>query len=144
MDRTEWKLPYLSGSNEVDLNRWLRAEVDAECRQKVCPVFWLFRPCSVSICIFVLGFGCPEGRFELKLGCRKQPCETVGPSRARCAKKYGNMTARGRIWEHLGDLRGLPGRLWTTFWMIWMPTWCLKAVFFSKFDNKCYSLTRFT
>ena len=49
---------------------------------------------------FIDSSGCLEGRFELKLGCRKQPWEMVGPSRARGAEKYRKMRSRGCIWEH--------------------------------------------
>ena len=71
------------------------------------PVCFILR---IKMCIFY-GFGCLEGRFELKIRCRKQPWEMAGPSRARCGEKYGNMTARGCIWEHfeaLWSCRGSP------------------------------------
>ena len=58
----------------------------------------------VSKFIYFHSFGCLEGRFELKIRCRKQPWEMVGPSRARCAEKYGNMMARGCIWEYFEAL----------------------------------------
>ena len=40
---------------------------------------------------YLNGFDCLEGRFELKIRRRNQPCEMVGPSRARCTEKCGNL-----------------------------------------------------
>ena len=80
---------------EVTIPKWIKRsgpeQVAAEPRSmlnvsKNRPIFERSVTFYVSKCVYFHGFGCLEGRFELKIRCRKQPWEMVGPSRARCAE----------------------------------------------------------
>ena len=100
----------------------------------VCPFTVVF---SVSKCVHVHGFGRLEARFQLKLGCRKQPSEMVGQSRARCTEKYRNMTSRGSILDHLEAMWALLGRSLTSSGTVLASTWGPQACFFAILLEKC-------
>ena len=55
----------------------------------------------------------------------------MGPSRAISAEKYGNVTARGCILEHVGTLWALLGRTLTTLGTVIASTWGMQALFFT-------------
>ena len=100
----------------------------------VCPFTVVF---FVSKCVHVHGFGRLEARFQLKLGCRKQPSEMVGQSRARCTEKYRNMTSRGSILDHLEAMWALLGRSLTSSGTVLASTWGPQACFFAILLEKC-------
>ena len=99
----------------------------------VCPFTVVF---FVSKCVHVHGFGRLEARFQPKLGCRKQHSEMVGPSRARCAEKYRNMTSRGSIVDHLEAMWALLGRSLTSSGTVLASTWSAGLCFVTKFYGK--------
>ena len=85
---------------------------------------------------YFIGFDCLEGRFDLKIRRRNQPCEMVGPSRARCTEKCGNLTVQGFIWEHFEAQWGLLGRALTSLGTVLASTWGPQAMFFHEFVEK--------
>ena len=85
---------------------------------------------------FLQGFDCLEACFELKIQRRNQPCEMVGPSRARCTEKCGNLTVQGFISEHFEAQWGLLGRALTSLGTVLASTWGPQAMFFHEFVEK--------
>ena len=59
--------------------------------------------------------GCPHGHFGLKFGCQKQFYKNMAQGTQNVAKMSPKWPPQGRLWDHIGALKGMLGRPWAQF-----------------------------